>query len=248
MSLRLVESFLSIQGEGKFQGNLAIFLRFFGCNLSCKGFGVTQVSPKNGEVIFGCDTIRAVSSHFDATSILSADELIKIVKDYDKNLAQKPIVVITGGEPLLNYKNDIFLEFLEQILLEYDVHFETNGTIFIDFDKFEVFKKCKFAISVKLENSGESRQKRINEMALKAIKKNANDSFYKFVLKGENEEFRQIDEILKICLNDVWCMPMGESSSQINKTAVNVAKMAIKRGFNYSDRIHIRLWDKKESI
>ena len=36
--LNLVESFLSIQGEGKFSGKLAYFFRFAGCNLRCVGF------------------------------------------------------------------------------------------------------------------------------------------------------------------------------------------------------------------
>ena len=37
--MRLVESFLSIQGEGKYAGRLAYFFRFAGCNLRCEGFG-----------------------------------------------------------------------------------------------------------------------------------------------------------------------------------------------------------------
>ncbi|CAD7288644.1 7-carboxy-7-deazaguanine synthase QueE [Campylobacter suis] len=248
MALRLVESFLSIQGEGKYQGRLAVFLRFFGCNLRCEGFGVSAISPKTGERIVGCDTIRAVSSHFDAPAIKNANELILIVRNLEANLAQKPIVVITGGEPLLHYKEPVFLEFLEQILLTNDVHFETNGTILVDFEKFPLYKKCYFAISVKLENSAESEQKRINAVALNAIKAHAKDSFYKFVLCAKDSEKTQIDKILAICKNEVWCMPMGADKNELVKNAISVANFAIKHGYNYSERVHIRLWDKKEGV
>ncbi|MGG7073865.1 7-carboxy-7-deazaguanine synthase QueE [Campylobacter sp. 9BO] len=248
MELRLVESFLSIQGEGKYQGRLAIFLRFFGCNLRCSGFGVSAISPKTGEILTGCDTIRAVFSHFDTPKVKSASELVALVQKLSANLAQKPIIVITGGEPLLHHKEPIFLEFLEQILLSNEVHFETNGTILVDFAKFPIYKKCHFAISVKLDNSGESRQKRINKDALKAIKMHAKDSFYKFVLLGDESEKVQIDEILAICDNGVWCMPMGASKQELEKNASNVVDFAVKQGFNYSERIHIRIWDKKEGV
>lgn len=248
MALRLVESFLSIQGEGKYQGRLAIFLRFFGCNLRCAGFGVSAISPKTGEILTGCDTIRAVFNHFDAHEVKSASELVALVQNFSANLAQKPVVVITGGEPLLHHKEPIFLEFLEQILLSNEVHFETNGTILVDFAKFPIYKKCHFAISVKLDNSGESRQKRINKDALKAIKTHAKDSFYKFVLRADESEKAQIDEILAICNNEVWCMPMGASKQELEKNASNVVDFAVKQGFNYSERIHIRIWDKKEGV
>lgn len=72
-----------------------------------------------------------------------------------------------------------FFEFLAQILGEIaEVHFETNGTILVDFDKFTIYKSCIFCISPKLKNSGETKTKRLNFKALKAIKDNAK-SFYK---------------------------------------------------------------------
>ncbi|MCR4942763.1 MAG: 7-carboxy-7-deazaguanine synthase QueE [Campylobacter sp.] len=249
MSLALVESFLSIQGEGKFSGRLAIFLRFFGCNLNCKGFGVSEISPKTGKILQGCDTIRAVNPDFEAKIIKNENELLSIVENYSKNLKQKAIIVITGGEPLLHHKNEIFLKFINALISRsYEVHFESNATIFIDFSRYEIYKNCYFALSVKLENSGESRAKRINEKALIAIKQNAKDSFYKFVLTGSDDEKRQIDEILSICDNDVWCMPLGANKAELEKNALKVANFAIKYGFNYSERVHIRLWDKKEGV
>lgn len=253
MGLNLVESFLSIQGEGASSGKLAIFLRFAGCNLTCKGFGVSKISPKTGEELTGCDTIRAVyTSHFKYQN-LTSQEILSIIKKYDKNLHQKPIVVITGGEPLLHYKNEDFINLVQNLLDEnYGVHFETNGTIEIDFSKFQIYKNCTFAISVKLSASGENKAKRINETALKAIKNSAKESFYKFVINDEliqsGQAADEIFEILEICDNDVFCMPQGYDKISLEKNARSVAEFCIKFGFNYTDRVHIRLWGDKDGV
>ena len=39
-----------------------------------------------------------------------------------------------------------------------------------------------------------------------------------------------------------------ENLNELEITAPKVARLAIKHGFNYSDRIHIRLWDNKEGV
>lgn len=40
--MRISEIFGSFQGEGRFVGKPTIFIRFFGCNLECNGFGQTD--------------------------------------------------------------------------------------------------------------------------------------------------------------------------------------------------------------
>ena len=128
------------------------------------------------------------------------------------------------------------------------VHFESNGTIEPDFQALPELKNCYFALSVKLENSGESKEKRINARALKSIFANSKGAFYKFVLSGEGDEIREIKEILAIQNGCVWLMPLGASKNELEITAPKAARLAIKHGFNYSDRIHIRLWDNKEGV
>ena len=39
MKLRYSEAFYSVQGEGRFVGVPRLFLRVFGCNFECAGFG-----------------------------------------------------------------------------------------------------------------------------------------------------------------------------------------------------------------
>ena len=241
----LNEHFLSIQGEGAFMGRLAIFLRFNGCNLRCAGFGVKKTAP-NGEILIGCDTIKAAQNqHFSPGLKVDKLKLIDIVNGYK---AQNAMIILSGGEPLLHHANAEFLGFIEFMLAQGKIiQIETNGTIFIDFKKFSALKKCHFSVSVKLANSAESEQKRINKQALNALFNNAK-CFYKFVLSGIESEIKEIKKILALQNGEVWLMPLGAKSCEIEKSAKKVAKFCIKYGFNYSDRLHIRLWDDKEGV
>ncbi len=244
----MVECFYSLQGEGKYSGKSAIFYRFAGCNLRCEGFKYLVKSPKTGEILYGCDSIKAVNfTHFSSQIVPNANFLITKLKKL--NLTHKPIIVITGGEPLLHYKDEIFYTFIGEIFdLGYEVHFETNGTILVNFDEFPLYKNAVFCISPKLLNSLEPREKRLNSKALKAIKENAKDSFYKFVIDKSFNAEAEILEILEIAPNEVYCMPLGATKKELEKNAKFAFEFCLKNGFNYSDRLHIRVYDDKEGV
>lgn len=321
--MRLVESFLSIQGEGKFAGRLVFFFRFAGCNLRCEGFGGERISPKTGEILRGCDTIRAVfTNHFEHEEILnlaqllnkipnlsdlscsepvcsaqgfcaaeafsksdtlnsaaaqtpprsngSAEKSLNLTSENSLNFAaknssnlkpqssaspqsaklyQKPIVVITGGEPMLHHKEALFYEFVCELLARgHAVHFETNGTIFVDFEKFPAYKSCVFAVSPKLSNSAEPRERRLNFAALRSLKQNAKDSFYKFVISPEFDAQPEIAEILAACESEVYCMPRSADRRELESGAQFCVDFCLKNGYNYSDRLHIRIWGEKDGV
>lgn len=238
--MKIVEEFLSIQGEGKYQGSISYFIRFGGCNLNCIGFKNSTKSPKTGEILIGCDTIRAVRlDHFTYSDFDLNATILNI-----KNLKFKPNIVITGGEPLIYFKNEKFYKLVEILLNDgYKIHFETNGTIFIDFKKFPLYKRCTFAISVKLSFARANNC--INFDALKNFKDNA-DFFYKFVLiKGYEKE---IFKILDVVNGEVYCMPLGANQKELSKNAKFVFEFCVKNGFNYSDRLHIRIFNDLEGV
>jgi 7-carboxy-7-deazaguanine synthase len=102
---RVAEKFISINGEGSRAGELAVFLRFCGCNLNC-GY---------------CDTRWANTSDVKY-ELISAEELVAYVKSTGvKN------VTLTGGEPLLQTDIAYLIELLGESGSEVEI--ETNGSV-----------------------------------------------------------------------------------------------------------------------
>ncbi len=252
----LVESFYTIQGEGKFAGFNSIFLRFGGCNLTCKGFNSQIISPITGEIIKGCDSIQAVNRDFkqEWVSIYDKKQLSNIVKNHLKNLSFKPHIVITGGEPLLFYKNKIFYEFISWLIKRnFIITIETNTTIEIDFKRFPIYKKIIFAMGVKLSNSGEDKKNRIKPKAIKNLINNTKKSFFKFVLDKNlitnQKADKQIKKITAQCpQTDIYCMPLGDTPQKLNLHDKILVEFCKKNGYIYMDRLHIRLWGNKKGV
>lgn len=137
----VAEHFVSINGEGPHAGELAVFIRFKGCNLNCTY----------------CDTKWANESHTQAIN-LSALEISEIIKQTGiKN------VTLTGGEPLLqkNISNLIHLLILQGNRVE----IETNGSISLANLAKETSRPI-FTMDYKLPSSGMEQSMRTENFAL----------------------------------------------------------------------------------
>ena len=125
--LEVVERFVSINGEGAHAGELAVFIRFKGCNLCCSY----------------CDTAWANEPDAKA-SPTSVEELVRWVKSVNVRN-----VTLTGGEPLL--QKDI--EPLVAALKDCRVEIETNGSV--PFSRLaEIEHRPVFTMDYKLGASG----------------------------------------------------------------------------------------------
>jgi 7-carboxy-7-deazaguanine synthase (Cx14CxxC type) len=121
MSYAVKECFLTLQGEGVQSGARAVFLRFAGCNL----WSGREVDRATAECRF-CDTDFVGTDGEGGGKFASADELADRVEALWGESRDARLVVITGGEPMLQ---------LDRALVEalhergFRVAAETNGTL-----------------------------------------------------------------------------------------------------------------------
>lgn len=251
--LYLVEHFYSIQGEGRYVGTPSLFFRFGGCNMKCEGFGCVENTPSGAKVL-GCDTVYAVNrEHFlqNWVPINSAKELLNVLHLYD--LPKKVDIVLTGGEPLIYANEALFIEFLE--VLHADGHritFETNGSLSVDFERYPIYKESVFALSVKLSNSNEPFSKRVRGDIINAIATNAKEAFFKFSIDAASIDLGLEEEIAEITAHapncDIYCMPLGGTKEEVEANTEPLIEFCKSKGYNFSDRLHIRIWDQNRGV
>ncbi len=249
----LVEHFYSIQGEGKYTGTPSVFFRFGGCNMRCEGFGCVEKASDGVEVL-GCDTVYAVNKEHFSHNWIAIDkhkELLQVLELYE--LPKAVDIVLTGGEPLIYANDTVFVSFLECLLERgHKVTFETNGSLNIDFEKYPVYKECIFALSVKLSNSQEPFAKRVRGDVIYEIASNAKEAFFKFSIDSESINLGLEEEIEGIIVHSpktqVYCMPLGGNKEEVEANTEPLIEFCKAKGYIFSDRLHIRIWDQNKGV
>jgi organic radical activating enzyme len=253
-----MECFSSIQAEGERTGRPSIFVRTGLCNFNCPGFKVEYKDPKTGETKYGCDSYYSVNPGFkeEWNTYTDYKDLVKVILDQIPNYSEfnlvKPDIVMTGGEPLIFWNDEVYQRTLSYFISRgHHVTIETNAAMDIEFTR-EYQKKIQFSQSVKLSNSGELQHKRINIDTLTKIAENSPSSYLKFVIDKKTwvEDKKEIDEILENipAYLDVWLMPLGDTRSEMEKNQAFTAEKCIELGFSYSHRVHITLWDNEKGV
>ena len=165
--MRVAEKFISINGEGVRAGELAVFVRFQGCNLACHY----------------CDTKWALAKDCPCEE-MSPEQIHAYIKSTGiKN------VTLTGGEPLLHKDMDRLLAIL---LANQDlrVEIETNGAV-----NLRKFCACPgrpvFTMDYKLPSSGYEKS-----MVLSNFELLSPDDTVKFV-SGSTEDLEKAYQIIQ---------------------------------------------------
>jgi 7-carboxy-7-deazaguanine synthase len=121
MSYAVKECFLTLQGEGVQAGSRAVFLRFAGCNL----WSGREQDRATAQCRF-CDTDFVGTDGYGGGKFARADELAEHVEATWSGGDERRLVVITGGEPMLQL-DEALVEALHA--LRFRVAVETNGTL-----------------------------------------------------------------------------------------------------------------------
>jgi len=150
--IKIAELFYSIQGEGRYMGVPSVFLRTFGCNFKCAGFGMPRGEMSHEAIDIaathtmiesfqkyedlplvstGCDSYASWHPDFKELSPMLTSEAIadRIMEILPQDHWKDEHLVITGGEPLLGWQRAYpdLLNHPKMAGLK-EITFETNGT------------------------------------------------------------------------------------------------------------------------
>ncbi|HDP25776.1 MAG TPA: 7-carboxy-7-deazaguanine synthase QueE [Deltaproteobacteria bacterium] len=210
-AMRVAEIFYSLQGEGPFLGIPAIFLRLSGCK--------KPYCP-------WCDTPSA----WDTFTEMAPVDICARAADFPAGL-----VVITGGEPFLQWNEG--LSELHTMLLEkgYELHYETSGKLPIP-DVRDAYVVCspKFIEGSWIyERSNTPRVDCFKFIAWSRESLDAIDSFIsRHALARE-----------KICV-----MPLGATREDQLSTMELVFTHCRDKGYRMSPRLHILTFDTRGGV
>ena len=157
---KVIERFVSIDGEGPTSGELAAFIRFEGCNLRCTW----------------CDTKYSWDGSCSHEE-MEARDIYQYIKDSGARN-----VTLTGGEPLL--QKDMF-QLLDILALDsmLHVHIETNGAM--DIRKYKDRyrdENISYVVDYKLPASGMQMTMKNNNFEHVDM-----GDVYKFVIASEED-------------------------------------------------------------
>ena len=257
---RVSEVFRSIEGEALFAGVPTTFVRFFGCNLRCPGFGakgkdIPIVYEPGVKQSVGCDSAYSWHPAYKHLAMdLTYEELLeKIVALPANNLS------FTGGEPLL--WSQVITKLLSDKRLRgrFDqCLIETNGTLEFPM-RWHTYGHpvlpVTFSVSPKLSNSGEDRSKTIRPETLSTF----NSNFYlKFVSDGSEKSFEEIictvveyAEYFAYSVHDfcrkfpVYVMPEGAETIIEHPVYADIAEFCIQNRFIFCTRVHSIVYGNK---
>ena len=272
MKIKYSEIFYSIQGEGRWVGTPSVFVRLFGCNFECRGFGQgrdkskwvpkeqmphvidpNRLNYKSYEDLpvptIGCDT-SATWSHLYKHIATNEESSVVAKKAVDMTAYKawgNTHLILTGGEPMLWQR--AIPDLLSQKEFDTLSHMtiETNATQKLkpEFKDYLIKRNVHitWSCSPKLSISGEDWKDAIKPDVVQDYASIPNSDLYlKFVVQ-DNDDIKEVKTAHGVLGNfPVYLMPVGGTVEGLELTEKQVAEMALKYGYKFSPRLHVNLF------
>lgn len=229
----------TLQGEGISQGRPAMFVRLALCNLDCKWCDTPYTwdwTGKNG---------YAYSKPLETRRITTDDLVCRI----DPTV---PLVVITGGEPMLQQR--ALLRVVRALRDRgQEVEIETNGTIapladWVGLSGDYGDLGVQFNVSPKLWHSGVAWDDAIKPSVLRSYKHFG--AVFKFVVSGPHciQQVKLIADTVGIDAEHIWLMPEGRTSTALLDNLQWLFDQAVANNWNLTTRLHVLAYNDKRGI
>ena len=270
--LKIAELFYSIQGEGRYMGVPSVFLRTFGCNFTCGGFGMPrgEMSAERDTIAermiefqdynelplvsTGCDSYASWDPRFkDLSPMLETNAIVdRIMQILPHRRWEDEHLVITGGEPLLGWQR-AYPDLLDHASMHglKEITFETNGTqpLSAEFKeyllKWRAQREITFSVSAKLPGSGELWSEAICPEVVCEYEQ-VGYTYLKLVVATEQDLTDAEQAVLEYrtagFTGPVYVMPVGGVERVYTLNNRAVAEMAMRKGWRYSDRLQVPLF------
>ena len=219
----------TLQGEGPAAGQSAVFVRFMGCNLSCQW----------------CDTAYTWDAdRFDLRATTHWRTPNEVLTDIAKR-ASSGVVVVTGGEPLLQQHHRAWSQFLAGLMYGgWRLHIETNGT---QVPTKETLGAAEvICVSPKLPNAGEHRGHQDPTPRAEWVDlAHSHDCLHLKVVCVDERDVERASWLarqLRWPSERVWVMPEGTTIDVLNHRWPVIAAAAARFGINATHRLHVLAW------
>jgi 7-carboxy-7-deazaguanine synthase len=233
----------TLQGEGRSTGKLCAFVRLGGCNLHCNWCD----TPYTWAFDTRHASLHVSGKQYDPKVELRRMSPVSVAEDIYKRLPNGGLVVISGGEPMLQAEEvshlikalDVAAGFAD---VSYDIEIETAGTIRPRRDLIQY--GVSFNVSPKLSHSGNERSVAYQPSVLRVYAADERTMF-KFVCKSEADldevQHWYVDE-LNLDPRTIYIMPEGITPEAVLEGGRNLVDQVVARGWNFTTRLHTLLW------
>lgn len=214
--MRVKHMFPTMQGEGSRAGQPAMFVRFSGCNL----WGGTEATRDrgNGVCALWCDT------DFHGGTSYTAEELAERVLQETAGWGGIPLVVLTGGEPMLQLQRPEGIHFLALLQPHCDLALETNGTI-----------RIPGAVRALLDHVTVSPKREMAEHHLVHIQQRSGTDLKVVAPQWKPEQLREMD---RWDFDHFYIQPLDDGKTAPSITAARALDVARELGWRVSVQTH----------